>query len=1049
MALTLLSSSAIQMYATDHFVDLASPNATPPFASWATAATNLQDAVDAAASGDQVLVTNGVYSLGGRVIYGVEANRVVLTNGILLASVNGPLLTTISGGSLTRCVYVGSNSVLSGFTLRDGLTATSGDAIKEMSGGGIWCENGGVVTNCIIRKNTAANSGSGGGGGVYGGTLYNCTLAQNSGQVGGAVRGASLWNCTLTDNSSANGGASYQCVLRNCLVSRNTCTPAGGGTAFGTNYNCIIISNIVTGPVSGNQAYGGGTYRSDNYNCVIAGNSGLRGGGAYSGTLYNCTVVGNNANDGGGVHGNDILGYYTNCIIYFNTSPSGVNNWAGGVYDHCCLFPLVGGSASFTNPPTLLDWPNGFYQLNCGSPCIDTGADLSTRYTNDIRGVFRAIDGNGDALTSFDVGAYEYSPSLENAPAVRVNYTNCAALFPLSFKGGVSACAAFYWWDFGDGVRITNQNAVSHAWALPGSYTVQLTAYYAGPGQAFSTTTLVQVAQQEIHHVKPVNAAPAPPYSSWSTAATNIQDALNVAQMGDIVLVSNGVYNVGGAVVYGLQTNRVLVPDTVTLLSVNGPSATTIMGGTQMRCAYVGRDALLTGFTLSGGKARNSGNVLQEMSGGGIWCEEGASVSNCNFSANSAVGTSGGGGGAYGGTLYNCTFTGNTGFLGGAVRSAVLWSCALSGNSVQGISGGGGGAYSSVLYNCSLSNNLVGAYVNGAGAYQCILSNCLVKANATTPFGGGASGNGAGTCLGTNYNCILLNNAAGTNSGTGSGTGYGGGSYQSTNFNCLIIGNKAAASGGGAYQSGLFNCTVASNSAATSGGGIYSGTLNNTIIYFNTSPSGPNWAGSPFFSYCCTTPSAGSGGVGSDPLFVNAPGGAFELKFGSPCIDAGLSNSFTFGTSNDLAGAARPLDGDGNGVARIDIGAFEFNLIAAVGTNWFLDHGLNPGDPLVFSSDPDGDAFTTLQEWVAGTNPTNALSVLRLLPPTNTVSGFQVVWQSVTGKTYFLQRATDLDAPPVFSLLASNLVGQPVATRYTDPTATNGGPYFYRIGIQP
>jgi len=81
-----------------HYVSVEGAHPVYPYTTWATAATNIQDAVDAAVAGDTVLVTNGVHAVGGKADeYGNVANRVIITNAIRLESVGGSAVTTIVG----------------------------------------------------------------------------------------------------------------------------------------------------------------------------------------------------------------------------------------------------------------------------------------------------------------------------------------------------------------------------------------------------------------------------------------------------------------------------------------------------------------------------------------------------------------------------------------------------------------------------------------------------------------------------------------------------------------------------------------------------------------------------------------------------------------------------------------------------------------------------------------------------------------------------------------------------------------------------------------
>ncbi|NKB24627.1 MAG: hypothetical protein GKR87_09700 [Kiritimatiellae bacterium] len=124
-----------------------------------------------------------------------------------------------------------------------------------------------------------------------------------------------------------------------------------------------------------------------------------------------------------------------------------------------------------------------------------------------------------------------------------------------------------------------------------------------------------------------------PPFTSWASAATNIQSAIDVASNGDTVLVTNGTYSTGGVAVSFYVTNRIAITKPITVRSVNGSAFTVIegqgpLGSNAVRCAYMTNGATLIGFTLTNGFSQASGWTGENGRGGGLWCEPNATVSN-------------------------------------------------------------------------------------------------------------------------------------------------------------------------------------------------------------------------------------------------------------------------------------------------------------------------------------------------------------------------------------------------------------------------------------
>ena len=99
------------------------------------------------------------------------------------------------------------------------------------------------------------------------------------------------------------------------------------------------------------------------------------------------------------------------------------------------------------------------------------------------------------------------------------------------------------------------------------------------------------------------------------------------------------------------------------------------------------------------------------------------------------------------------------------------------------------------------------------------------------------------------------------------------------------------------------------------------------------------------------------------------------------------------------------------------------------------------------AGDADADGASNWQEWMAGTQPTNAASVFALEwsgMPTNPAA-IVLVWPSASDRVYVLSRTTNLLGS--FSLLSNGIAATPPQNTYTDNVLSVGGTLFYRVSV--
>jgi hypothetical protein len=322
----------------------------------------IQAGIDAANTGDTVLVANGTYTGNGNrnIDFGGKA--------ITVKSVGDPESCIIdvegSGSNPGRGFYFhsseGRNSVLSGFTITGGYIEYANG-----NGGGIFIENNSspTIKNCIIRQNMAHGGGiysigapeisnciieNNLAGPAYGGIfskgpaiIKDCIIRDNSAGHGtggiSAGEGTTISNCSIIDNESSDGvggiSASDSVDIVNCTISRNY---GEYGLAGGIS---LSNGNIINSTISDNRNYfaAGGIYSDGSstiIGCNIFGNmSTTNGGGMIIGggspVISKCNIYNNNSyNTGGGISIVNSSPRIENSNIIGNFA----TQWGSGIY---------------------------------------------------------------------------------------------------------------------------------------------------------------------------------------------------------------------------------------------------------------------------------------------------------------------------------------------------------------------------------------------------------------------------------------------------------------------------------------------------------------------------------------------------------------------------------------------------------------------------------------------------------------------------------------------------------------------------------------------
>ena len=428
------------------------------------------------------------------------------------------------------------------------------------------------ITAELFLTNAVTLSGAG----------YGMTTIRQKAKTGRCVTvdnaGAVLEGFTLTGATTASEGVHGLGVkvgprggtVRNCRVTGNShgknWTHGIGVYMIGPGLvtHCVIDHNTRSGGV--NQ-YGGGVYATAGVldNCLVYANSHQQGAGLYlagSATAQNCTVVNNTASgSAGGVYLAAGGVRVRNCVFWGNTSAdtdssAGKPEWNSANTSirptlAACAFPLgvatnavIGGNCLLVDPAFASPSEND-YHIPASSSLVGTGVIYEGIGETDLDGNDR-VQGERPDIGCYeaDVTAFTCALSLDGPG---VFFLGDAATLSASASGLAEGADVTFTWTLSNqetgAETVRTGTPLSFTPTACGHYAVTLAAVSGGRTALDARPDVFYVAPATIHVVPPTAAASAAaafPHDSWANAATNVQDAVDVAIDGATILLAEG-----------------------------------------------------------------------------------------------------------------------------------------------------------------------------------------------------------------------------------------------------------------------------------------------------------------------------------------------------------------------------------------------------------------------------------------------------------------------------------------------------------------------------